>query len=319
MKYIDSENKRIDLVKQLQGLRNQLIDKDSKGKGDGKHKRSDVKYSTNSSKIGSITNSSMKSIMRKEGSLRGTKELDPEVIKKEKRKAIAKTTKELKGIISKMKLEYALKAYKNNHKENYTCSSKGYRVRAINRTLHDKSGKSARKHKSFIEEQKACQRINDEQVKINQWKKNQNKLMKNRKIIKEIESESNKDRQKVLQRIEDYRRQKLLEKIKEYDERTQTLQEQRTGLNKFRQEMRKNAAYNKYQAKLEIEKITHKLNKEQTQINPQLMTKMFKAAGLGNVWQLANQQPTLSNSSHSPEDLSKLDIYMNLPSLTNTK
>eukprot|EP00826_Nyctotherus_ovalis_P012312 TRINITY_DN13241_c0_g2_i1.p1 TRINITY_DN13241_c0_g2~~TRINITY_DN13241_c0_g2_i1.p1 ORF type:complete len:451 (+),score=89.09 TRINITY_DN13241_c0_g2_i1:102-1454(+) len=329
MKYINAENKRIELVKQLQKLRERLICKDNSRSS---AKAGDVKYSTNFSKVSNVTNSSMKSI---KGSLRATKELDPEVIKEEKRKAIANTAKELKGIIGKIRSEYMKES---TYKENSLCatrkardgSSRQFRVRNNDRSAQNSSDKSARgdkerRHKSFIEgvvqnrEQRACQRISEEQAKIVQWRKNQNRLMRSRKIVREIESESGKDRQVMMRRIEEYKRQKLLERIHKHDERAQILQEQRIGLNRLRQEMRKNVAYNKYQAKLELERITKKLGKDEAQGNSKLIGKMLKAAGLGNAWNLAShpQPPKLSNSSQSPKDLSKLDIYMNLPNLTN--
>ena len=143
--------------------------------------------------------------------------------------------------------------------------------------------------------------------RANKWDSNYDVFKKNKKLTRETESTNYYNRKKLLNEKEDYRRQILLERIKEHDNKTQSLEKQRTGLIKLRQEMRKNAAFAKYQAKQELEKLAVKCKSQEYDEN--IVGKMLEAAGLENI--------PVFNTKQSSKNIEDVDVYSNLRSINN--
>ncbi len=92
------------------------------------------------------------------------------------------------------------------------------------------------------------------------WEQDKRMASRQRRLARDFESEKAKERRELVLRREEYKRTQLLEHIKETDKRSTSLQKQRVGLKRLRQELRKNSDYSKYQARRELEKVAHKFN-----------------------------------------------------------
>ncbi len=95
---------------------------------------------------------------------------------------------------------------------------------------------------------------------VTQRRRERRAATRQRSLVREIENGRTKERREVVERREDYKREKLLEHIKATNGRSVSLQRQREDLRRLRQEMRKNADYRKFQARIELEKIAKKFN-----------------------------------------------------------
>jgi len=216
--------------------------------------------------------------------------LNPEIIKTEQDKAVANATKELKKFINKIKgisckeneMEYTrnLSRMENLHKN------------CVEKMLHNK-------------EMKIQQQIDKEKMLVEKWEETRAKSKENRRFLKELEHKESVHRRELVKLKEDYRKKKLLEKIKLHDKRSRSFNNQKVGMGRLKQEIRKNVAYGKYKAKQLLEKMEKQPN---TIHNKELMGKIFEDAGLGNMWKLTN--------GSSSNKVKSIDIYMELPKNT---
>ena len=227
-KYVDNENKRHQLLSNLQKLREQYITCGDNPKRVSAVRTADTKYSR---KFSNTENGNLSLIKR---NITHGKELNPEIIKEEQKRSIAVTAKEIKNIVGKMKKEY------NSYKTDYRVNS----VSTVNKkTSYYGVNTSVENSRQSKDNNRYFSKVVE---RANKWDSNYDVFKKNKKLTRETESTNYYNRKKLLNEKEDYRRQILLERIKEHDNKTQSLEKQRTGLIKLRQEMRKNAAFAKY-------------------------------------------------------------------------
>jgi len=280
LKYIEREERRVDLVNKLQEYRRRLKKTDVKVKPS-----SNLKQSKSYSKIGKLASCHIKLL---KGNIIYNKGLNKELISKEEKKAMAITANELKNIVVKLRNDYAIKECKKTN----SCSKQFF-----NNYLHNSTDKlrgittNKKARESFSNTMKLkgsveiCERRSRQDSIIAEWKKSQGKLKRSKKMLFEIKEDRRKEQRDSLIRKEKYRQTQLLQKIMKEDEKINRLRNQKEKVNKLRQEMRKNANYNKYKAREELEKIVLKQDKTDTK----LMSEMLETAGLGQVWQLINK------------------------------
>ena len=285
--YIQNENKRAETLNRLKNARNAIVN--TCNGGNIRLSASQLSKFTNFRKNISQINNSIDLVRQHR---KGIGLLNPEIVRNEKTRAATIAVKELYNIIGKAKNDYdydikqkdfyLIHANKRFHTNNDSVQNSIKRKLNLNQT--------EMKYRNFIEniikkkEEKINKRMIKEKTLIEKWKASQEKLKLNKLVLGDFKNERSKEKRKFIERREEYKRNIILEKIKEEEQRSLSLQETKVGINKLRQEMRKNTAYSKYLVKQKLEKLGSKLYSVQDFDKAKAMEKIFEKTELKNLY-----------------------------------
>jgi len=286
LKYIENESKRSDLLNQLKKIREHVIKETMRP-------QSIAQYPKRRVSIRELANHSLGLV---KGNLKNLGALDPDIIKEEEARAVASNTKELKNIVGMIKKECNFEMTQKYRKGSEfmtkrLCTDKNLPPNS----LRKRAKTSKLRYQMIIEEinrtreQNLFKKINKGDLVTEKWKKTQYKIKKNLKMISDFERERSNDRRELVKRKEGYKQMKLLERIHMKDERSMEIQKIRAGVGRLRQEMRKNAFYNKYRAKLSLEGLTKRLYASQDMNENMLIDRMLDVAGIKEPWKIIDK------------------------------
>ena len=100
----------------------------------------------------------------------------------------------------------------------------------------------------------ALLRIKKAEKVYNEYKENQVQVIRQKRILHSLHDEQQKEMKSIMKKVSDYKREQLLERINNYYNKTECFKKQKEELYKLRQRMRKEAAFQKYIIKNELEK-----------------------------------------------------------------
>ena len=104
------------------------------------------------------------------------------------------------------------------------------------------------------------ERMARQQRRIKEWQEEQAGIHKYRKICKDLLLEQHKESKQSIERSCEYQRTQLIDRVQQHNQKVRTLLFQRAELGRLRQQVHKAATIQKYQLKVELDKLlsTHK-------------------------------------------------------------